>query len=185
MIYLQFSARYYENTENMLIGGLGEEAFFQMCQDLGLGVTKELKHFEWDFNVCGKHVDVKVLKNNFGPKEGFLLNVRANQINPHIDMFAFFVFNLQTSELTFVGAIPKDEFLQRSTLKRAGEIEKTGFEYHCDTYTIAVSQLQSLENALRNSGKMTSHDVKNDVIFGENDIKMTSDDVTLAGEIWV
>ncbi len=140
-----FSDKFGEVRANKPTGDLGEDYFFKMCQDLGLDVTKETESLDWDFNVNGKRVDVKVLRNNFGPRDGFLLNVRANQINPHIDVFAFFYFNLQTGEFSFAGALPKDEFLARSTLKRAGEMEKTGFVYHCDTYTIADNSLMPIE----------------------------------------
>lgn len=174
-----FSDKFGEVRENKPTGDLGEEYFFKMCQALGLGAARETESLDWDFNVNGKRVDVKVLRNNFGPRDGFLLNVRANQVNPNIDVFAFFIFNLKNGELSFVGALPKDEFLTRSTLKRAGEMEKTGFVYHCDTYTIADNQLKTLENALKSDTTMTPLSCKSDTKNAESGVTFTKKSTTM------
>ena len=144
-----FSDKFGEVESNKPTGDLGEEYFFKMCQDLGLDVTKETESLDWDFNVNGKHVDVKVLRNNFGPREEFFLNVRANQITPFVDVYAFYIFNMRNGELSFCGALSKSDFLQRSILKRAGDIEKIGFIYPCDTCAVRKKDLKSLVEALK------------------------------------
>jgi len=168
-----FSDKFGEVKENKPTGDLGEDAFLKMCQDLGLDAAKETESLDWDFNVCGKHVDVKVLRNNYGLRDGFLLNVRANQVTPFVDVFAFFIFNQQNGELSFVGALSKDEFLQRSTLKRAGETEKTGFVYHCDTYVIADNSLIPIEKIVNKREKIPMDSVTMTPLLAQNRVKVT------------
>ena len=175
-----FSDKFGEVESNKPTGDLGEEYFRQMCLSKGILAEKEKDSLDWDFNVCGKHVDVKVLRNNFGPKGDYNVNVRALQVTPYIDVFAFLFFNMTTGEHSFAGAMTKDEFLARSTLKRAGERNPNGFCYHCDTYVIAVNQLKSLENTLKSGATVAPLSGKSGVTFGEKSTTFSKKSTTMA-----
>lgn len=143
-IFFNFEEKYSNNKG--IDGFIGEMEFVKLCKTKGYIISLADKKTHYDIRVNGKKVDVKSQRSSNGFDDTYNVNVKASQLNAETDAYAFYFFGL--GGYSFAGIISRDEFTKKAKLKRKGDVEKTGFVYPVDTYTVKVRDLRTLEEVI-------------------------------------
>lgn len=130
-----------KQIQSNLVGKLGEYFYHELFPD-----SIRIDCYDYDYIHGGLKVDVKT-KLSAGKIEPFYTcDIPAYQVkNQKTDEYFFFIVNKNLTKINIIGRISKDEFLKQAKFfKKDTLVERNGYKYRVDTYSILVSKIGEL-----------------------------------------
>lgn len=119
------------------LGKLGEI----LVRDRYAGASEEIESYEADLLIYGRRVEIKTKKCTSRPRADYLCSTALSSSFQQPAFFCFVRILMDLSTGWILGFIERTEFLCRSELRRAGEIDVNGFIFKADCYNIPASEL--------------------------------------------
>lgn len=136
------------DSDTRWVGHLGEIAFRVWLNQYGF----PYKHWDLrdekdtrDFTFGRLEIDVKTTSTKFPPKMHYGVEVLCSQLdNDVVNSFVFCRYNLETNVASMLGWLPKDEFIDKSIERKAGDKVTESFTVRADMLEVKLRQLKPL-----------------------------------------
>jgi len=151
-----FSQQYFKKNTNLIrsVHNLGTK--YQVAGLIGECTAKKGVGLPWvvigdnrdagyDFCFCKQRIDVKTQMRTLPVKNYYNVGVDVRQIKNPCDIYLFCSVDKVFEFIEYCGWLPKDEFIEKSVIMRAGDVvEKSNGDVHTfktDCYLTKVSEL--------------------------------------------
>lgn len=136
------------DSETRWVGYLGEIAFRAWLNQYGFAY----KHWNQrdakdtrDFTFGKLEIDVKTTSTKYPPKMFYGVEVLVSQLgNENVNAYVFCRYNLENNVATVLGWLPKDEFIEKSIERKAGDKVTESFTVRADMLEVKIQQLMRL-----------------------------------------
>jgi len=123
-----------------LAGALGELAYIEWLTKQGYRV-EDTSTYDYDIIVNGFKVDVKTKRINNKPADNYRVAVASANTTQKCDYYVFTRVKESKDVAYILGYMSKNEFYERSTFFKEGEIDVNGFAFRSDNYSIQIKDL--------------------------------------------
>jgi hypothetical protein len=125
-------------------GALAEICFFDYFKEIGKEIIHS-KHYDYDFILNQKKIEVKAMRVNTTPSLLHHCNLSTHNLRQRCDYYCFISVMNDFTKVFINGYISKKDFFDNAVLHLEGE-KDNNFTYKCDTMTMTIAQLKQLND---------------------------------------
>jgi hypothetical protein len=133
---------------NNIFGALGEILILDHYIKLGVKI-EHAQHYDYDFLIGGRKVDVKSKKHLKGrlPREDWRVNIPAYNTKQRTEFYFWVHICEELKEAFLIGYIKKEKFFKDARFCKKGEYDRNGYNFRADCYTSKMSILSPFKRA--------------------------------------